>query len=254
MSVFDPPSMPWQTPSEAAAPSHGGQLASIQEAEKANAKAGTAVTAPLDMAYFRNHSLRMRGNIQDHNAALKCIRNLKMPHVDGATYLVDLNGDGLWVRCHDLPLHGSINVRKVLPGEGHTFDFDMTDNGWMQWSWQQMVSHLSDESLKYVVDGPEGRGGGIVKCSVDPRCGSYDHKTQKQGKHEPWLPVYDFVIWRKDGSCVSMHPSWDEIQILCHEGHPSQLVWVPALGVGGVRTFRCILMSAQCPIQLDFRQ
>ena len=120
-----------------------------------------------------------------------------------------------------------------------------------------MVSHLSDESLKYIVDGPEGRGGGIVKCSVHPRCGSYDHKTQKHGKHGPQLPVYDFVIWRKDGSCVSMHPSWDEIQILCHEGHPSQLVWVSALGVGkseGVRTFRSILMSAQSAIQLDFRQ
>ena len=217
--------------------------------------AGTAVAAPLGMAHFLNHPLRRAGNIRDHNVALKFVRNIQIPHLMDSSRLVELDDEGwLWGRVHELPLHEPIPVRKMVHGEGLSFDFDMTDNGWMQWSWQQMVSDLSDESLKYVVDGPEGRGGGIVKCSVDPRCGSYDHKTQKQGKHEPWLPVYDFVIWRKDGSCVSMHPSWDEIQILCHEGHPSQLVWVPALGVGGVRTSRCILMSAQCPIQLDFRQ
>ena len=44
--------------------------------------AGTAVAAPLGMAHFLNHPLRRAGNIRQHNAALKFLRNNQIPHMD----------------------------------------------------------------------------------------------------------------------------------------------------------------------------
>ncbi len=114
-----------------------------------------------------------------------------------------------------------------------------------------MVSHLSEDDLKYVVQGPEGCSCGILKCSVEPKPGSYDHET-----HGRELPVFDFVIWRNDDSRASMHPSWNEIEICCHEGLPSQPARGAAKGVGKSHghgpPYRPI-MSAQFPVQLHFR-
>ena len=119
-----------------------------------------------------------------------------------------------------------------------------------------MVSHLDAGSLTYVVQGPEGRSGGILKCSADPRPGSYDHKTQVQVAHGRKLPLVDFVIWRNDGSRLYMHPSWTKTKIDCHEGIPDRPAQVPKAGVGksdGPGTFTR-MVRAQYPTKLSFRK
>ena len=151
---------------------------------------------------------------------------------------------------------GSVHVRKVIHDKrGPGFTFDMTDHGWTQWNWQQMLSHLDEDSLKYVVQGPESRSSGILKCSVDPRPGSYDHKTQVQVAHKRQLLIYDFVILRNDGSRCYMHPHWQGTKIDCQEGLPSEPAQVPAKGLGmsdGHGTFRT-MVSSKYNYQLRFR-
>ena len=178
-----------------------------------------------------------------------------MPHIRGPENLVEVDESHLYAASHKLPLHEPFPVRKVIHGEREAFEIDWSPTGWTNWSWQQMVSHLTDEFLDWVVDGPDGRSGGILGCSINARPGSSDIKMQNQVKHRRQLPVFDFVIWRADGSHLHMHPGWNSLQIGCHEGAapPAQ---VPAKGVGksdGPGTFRRVV-TEQYPKKLRFRK
>ena len=125
-----------------------------------------------------------------------------------------------FTRHHELPLHGTVTVGRTLQwkwrnGEMHAFDFDMTATGRTQWSWQQMVSHLDDFSLSLVLEDPKGRSIGILGCSIGDRPGWLDHKMQVQ-VDELQLPIFDFIIWRNDGSRWYMHPTWNGEKTYCH--------------------------------------
>ena len=195
--------------------------------------AGATVVAPLNLEWFQQHTLGGVGNIRDHNAALKYFRQVQ----EGAHHLVNGNQEQFV-----FPLHRPVQVRKVVHEKGTAYGFDMSDEGLLDWNWQQMVAHLDDDSMRYVVEGPEGRSGGLLKCTLTRRPGSYDHKRQVQTRHGERLPVWDFVLWRADGSSVRMHPNWKGIKVECAEGDVQQQeAPTPDAGLGmtdGPGTFR----------------
>ena len=151
------------------------------------AETAVAVAASLDIAHFQSHPLKNRGCLKDHNEALKYFRFLLI----GDIKTFDLSAHELTQKVYELPFDESVDVRKVYHKEkSPKFWFDMTDSGLKQWNWQQMVSHLYEESSKYVVQGPERRSSGILKCSVEHRADSYDHKCQVQVGHDRQIITY----------------------------------------------------------------
>ena len=88
-----------------------------------------------------------------------------------------------------------------------------------------MLSQLDDASLQIVCHGHENRSGGVVRCLLMPRPNSYDHKRHNAAKKndEPItdrkLSVWDFLIVRKDGTAIRLHPQWTTTKI---ETFPSQ--------------------------------
>ena len=194
---------------------------------------GATVVAPLNLEWFQQHTLGGVGNIRDHNAALKYFRQVQ----EGAQHLFNDNQSEFV-----FPLHGPVQVRKVVHEKGTAYGFDMSDEGLREWNWQQMVAHLDDDSMRYVVEGPEGRSGGLLKCTLTRRPGSYDHKRQVQTRHAERLAVWDFVLWRADGSLLRMHPNWQGIKVACAEGDVQQQDSpTPDAGLGmsdGPGTFR----------------
>ena len=79
-----------------------------------------------------------------------------------------------------------------------------------------MLSNLRDEDLRFVVNGPDGNGGGIVKCSCSALERHYDHKREHAEKHRnaSWKPqsqehvIWDFIFVRADDSSFWLHPNW----------------------------------------------
>ena len=77
-----------------------------------------------------------------------------------------------------------------------------------------MIAQLAPASLRKVVNGPDGRSGGVTGCSFATRPGSYDHNrsvmiveaTGAPAKKK--LPIWDFVVHRADGSAIRLHPEW----------------------------------------------
>ena len=111
-----------------------------------------------------------------------------------------------------------------------------------------MLSQLDEESLQYVVNGPENRSCGVVRCCVAPRPNSYDHKRhhalKEAGKPvlDRKLPVWDFVILRADGTATRLHPDWAKtyIETFAPQGYEDP-VMEPAKGLGksdGPGTYR----------------
>ena len=103
------------------------------------------------------------------------------------------------------------------------------------WSWQEMVAHLSDESMHVVVNGPDGRSGGLIGCSFLVRPNSYDHSRHHQRKDATQrglrvangtkLPVWDFVLHRVDGTGIRLHPGWSNNKVGAYdvEGHGQEV-------------------------------
>ena len=76
-----------------------------------------------------------------------------------------------------------------------------------------MVAQMTDDSIEYVCTGPEGRSGGLTRCTVSVRPGSYDHKRHAiirssgltiSGQQK--LATWDFVLHRKDGPPAAFTP------------------------------------------------
>ena len=82
------------------------------------------------------------------------------------------------------------------------------------WSWHEMVAQLDPASMREVVEGIDGRSGGLVACTFAIRPNSYDHKRsymlwQTTGKSpNTLLPVWDFVLHRDDGTGIRLHPQY----------------------------------------------
>ena len=58
------------------------------------------------------------------------------------------------------------------------FEFDESQT-W-NWHWLELVAQLNDESIAYVVNGPNNRSGGMTECWLSMQPGSYDHKRHHQ--------------------------------------------------------------------------
>ena len=117
------------------------------------------------------------------------------------------------------------------------FDFDESSS--KDWSWFEMVAQLNADSMAFVVNGDDGRSGGLLSCSVAPRPNSYDHKRHTQlrlaGKpnNDAKLRVWDFVLTRADDSAVRLHPQWNTkaVESYAGEGHAEE-VNIPVHGLG----------------------
>ena len=106
-----------------------------------------------------------------------------------------------------------------------------------------MVATLNEDSMKFVVEGEDGRSRGLIACSFAVRPCSYDHKRcfSMQGP-KTHKAVWDFVLHRADGSGIRLHPNWSSTKVETFDirGHEQQ-VEPPAKGKGksdGPGTFR----------------
>jgi hypothetical protein len=128
-------------------------------------------------------------------------------------------------------------VAAIVHPKGTEYDFDREDM--RLWNWQDLVAQLDAESMEYVVRGEDGRSRGVIGCECSIRPNSYDHKRhhalKQAGKPvQEELPIWDFVIFREDGTGVRLHPNWSNTKIECIavQGHevPQQ---PPGAGLGG---------------------
>jgi len=141
-----------------------------------------------------------------------------------------------------------ITLDKIVHPKGMDYSFDR--NHKCEWLWQEMIAQLDDASIDFVVCGPEHRSRGIVACSFETRPNSYDHKRMHALKNKPAvafvredgtttkmviakLPVWDFVVFREDGTGVRLHPQWSTtaVESFDVEGH-SEPVETPQKGLG----------------------
>ena len=85
----------------------------------------------------------------------------------------------------------------------------------LDWSWLEMVAQLDEDSMFEVV------GNGLVRCEFSTRAAG------------PQLRVWDFVLWRADGSGIRLHPQWKQTKVAtsAREGHAAQ-VQCPRNGLG----------------------
>ena len=122
----------------------------------------------------------------DHNAVLKFERNRGECEGDGTRGLPAVAAAALY----PCVIHDAVGPNV----EG----FSNTD--FFQWSPASFLSNLQDEDIQTAVQGPTGRGRGIVMATLSrldnaPAAGShYDHKRPN---HEVW----DFCFTRDDGTC-----------------------------------------------------
>ena len=156
----------------------------------------------FDLDYFRAFR-PFTGGYRQHNAALKFFR-----------WQQELPDDPLQSPC--LEFHASAPTAVgVIDHSTKGMTWKSTDE-WTQWCWHEMIAQLDEPSMEEVVNGPSGRSGGLVGCSFAIRPGSYDHKRHHMLRQtdpnppEKKLPIWDFVVHRKDGSAIRLHPSWSK--------------------------------------------
>ena len=95
-----------------------------------------------------------------------------------------------------MPPYG-MQVATIVNSKGMDFSFDV--NAMIDWSWLEMVAQLDDGSMTDVV------GVGLVRCEFAACANSYDYKMHHANRmagraQGPQLRVWDFVLWRADGT------------------------------------------------------
>ena len=183
----------------------------------AAASSGGMPLTVFDIVFFREWPTHnaYRDNYKQHNAALKWLRQLHEPTAVAAVEL----------QPYDM------QIAQILHPKGMDYSFD--ENIMLDWSWLEMVAQLDENSMLEVV------GGGLVRCEFSRRPNSYDHATHfamnaARNEHEgPQLRIWDFVLWREDGSGIRLHPQWSRpsIATFAPEGHAEQ-VQCPRKGPG----------------------
>ena len=103
------------------------------------------------------------------------------------------------------------------------------DGETVKWSWHEMIAHMAPETRELVVNGSEGRSGGLVRCVVARRPNSYSHQMcyaaragqqhgrPRAGEHQAH---YDFVVFRADGSAIRFHSDWHKRTFPLYEVSP----------------------------------
>ena len=221
------PPTPTQRPSKAPPPPPPpADAAAFGQGSAAAASSGGMPLTVFDIVFFREWPTHnaYRDNYKQHNAALKWLRQLI---ASTAVETVEL-------QPYDM------QIAQILHSKGMAYSFDK--NVMLDWSWLEMVAQLDEDSMLEVV------GGGLVRCDFSRRPNSYDHalhcamkaeRVEHKGPHEQ---LWDFVIWRKDGSGIRLHPEWTRTKFATFavEGHAEQ-VQCPHKGPGrsdGKGTFK----------------
>ena len=223
------PPTPTQRPSKAPPPPPPpppADAAAFGQGSAAAASSGGMPPRVFDIGFFREWPANnaYRDKYKQHNAALKYLRQCF------ASTAVEI-----------VPLHlHNVQIARISHAKGTAYSFDK--NVMLDWSWLEMVAQLDEDSMLEVV------GGGLVRCEFSRRPNSYDHATHfamnaERNEHEgPQLRIWDFVLWREDGSGIRLHPQWTRPRIatFATESHAEQ-VQCPRKGPGrsdGEGTFK----------------
>ena len=169
-----------------------------------------------DLEYFRK--LPLYTGWKDHNVALKFMRE----ECEARAYTVIFIDSIVPVAEIE---HDKGTSFRFLPGKTHP------------WEWQQMVAQLTEDSMRTVVQGVEGRSRGIVSCSLQ-QTPQYDHKRhhaeRTKGEHtNTQYHIWDFVLTRDDESFVALHPQYSKTKVECKEHWPKFDGELPKTGLGG---------------------
>jgi len=204
------------------------------DAAQSGNDAVAAFAAPFEKDFFKN-ARPFRNDYKQHNVALKWFRQYSEWAEDSRSKWFDNTYN--------------YYIPPMLKGAGMDYSFDCDLNAeWWAWHWVEMISQLDNESIDYVF----GRSRGLVNCELCVRPGSYDHKRHHMlntvGRPpQARLPVWDFVIWRDDGTGIRLHPQWSTPKVETYEvdGHAPD-VEIPWKGLGqsnGPGTYRSYVDS-----------
>ena len=202
----------------------------------------------LDLNYFLNYQ-DFTDDYKQHNAALKYLREQQEDPVNpfGSPML-------------PLPLAGPLEVAVILHAE-KAMNWEFSDSR-RQWSWHEMIAQLTDDDIRLVVNGDQGRSGGLVACFLALRPGSYDHKRHhmlrenRQNGGVPRLPIWDFVVVREDGTAMRIRPQWStrKVEVFEAGGHENAVA-PPRNGLGrsdGPGTYKHFkALATRNPLRFD---
>ena len=104
---------------------------------------------------------------KQHNAALKYFREVHEDLTDPFSSVgIHFNND-------------APSAVAEIDHDSHGMQWGWKDSH-VLWSWQEMVAQLNDGSMDLVVNGLDGRSGGLLGCSFLIRPNSYDHQRHHQ--------------------------------------------------------------------------
>ena len=188
-------------------------------------------------------------HFSDHNVALKYARDWEEHIQQGC-------------KEYSLDLAEKIPLMFKPQGGGPNYEF-RRDGQHFPWHFSLMLSNLRDEDIRLVVNGPEGTGGGIVKCSCEITQ-PYDHKREHAELRgsASWKPqsnehsIWDFVLVRSDNSSCWLHPNWANNSVEYGEIaiQNMQVIQPPSTGRGGAgpkffKYFKCARVDQ--PMKFD---
>ena len=178
------------------------------------------------LQYFENFT-EHAVSYKVHNAALKFIRDCCEAHDQNPARMIEYG------------LHPDFQEKLVVPVVKHAHkspDYEFDWDNVRKWHWHQMVAMLNPESMRYVVEGDQQNGArsrGLVSCEL-VQMDRYDHKRHhKDPSMEGDLKVWDFVLFRNDGSCIALHPEYRSKTFACTRGMPVTDLEIPKHGRGG---------------------
>ena len=155
----------------------------------------TPISAVVEPRVVTKEDIRKAGNHawKMNNIALKSIRDSHESPKGPTVWGVDL---------FDLDPYWILSLER-----GHDEAYTLKEPK-SPWSWKQMLNYLDDATLDYIV------GNGIIGITCQPIPDTTDEKRcrawRKQGKEispDAEVPIWDFVVTRKDTSRVCFHPN-----------------------------------------------
>ena len=219
-------------------PPPGNFTVNAEAAEDEKAEPGTVPTVPTgppnrttanrttaedriyDLEYFQNFG-DLNCPWKNHNVALKWFRD-RLERFDETRV--------------DFPNTQPVRLPAIIHDKGPDYHFDAEGPGW-DWSWQSMVAQMHNDSMRKVVQGLDNRSRGLTSCRLQ-KTDQYDHKRHHNLPRgtpggEEMFKVWDFVLTRDDGSCVSLRPNYSNTKIACKYGEREADHEVPRTGPGG---------------------
>ena len=184
-----------------------------RQESKAHALAIADIPIIYDLEYFRAHQIS--SHYRQHNVALKWLRD--------SCELMAMSLVNMMIFQNDHPE----SVAEIEHAEGTQYQFN--PDVMNPWIWQDMVAQMTDESMACVVQGPEGRSRGIVRCGIY-QTKNHDHKRHHANKAAnipdgpDRLKVWDFFLLREDGSSATLHPNYSNTKISYTEQREGSVV------------------------------